>query len=101
MTISEYDAAIIARKVWTLDGVIANPVESSTNTHIAGATAVRNIEIVARRTEAKVAALTEVNTKLVDTVATLAASVGELDPAQVVAELKAAIAAIDVRLEVA
>lgn len=100
MTISETDAEIIARKVLTLDGVIPNPVEGSTNTHIALATAVRNNEIVARRTDARVAALTEVNTKLVDTVAQLVAGLGDLDPAAIVADLKASIESIEVHLDV-
>lgn len=100
MTISDADAETIARKVLTLDGVIVNPVDGSTNTHIALATAVRNNEIVGRRTEARVAALTDVNTKLVETVAQLAAGIGDLDPAAIVAELKASIESIEVHLDV-
>jgi len=100
MTISEADAELIARKTLTLDGVIANPVEGTTNPYIALATSARNIEIVTRRTEAKVAALTEVNTKLVDTVAQLAAGLGDIDPATIVTELKQAIESIDVHLSV-
>lgn len=98
MTVTNEDAELIARKVLTLDGVITNPVEGTTNTHIALATGVRNIEIVSRRTEARVAALTDVNTKLVETVAQLAAGLGDLDPAAIVAELKQAIESIDIHL---
>jgi hypothetical protein len=98
MTVTNDDAELIARKVLTLDGVITNPVEGSTNTHISLATSARNIEIVARRTEAKVAALTEANAKLVDTVAQLAAGLGDLDPAAIVTELKQAIESIDVHI---
>jgi hypothetical protein len=88
----------IARRVLTLDGVIANPVNDPNNTHIALASSARNIEIVARRTEAKVAALTEANTKLVDTVAQLAAGIDDIDPATIVAELRQAIESIDVHI---
>ena len=49
---------------------------------------------------AKVDALTSVNTKLVDTVAKLAADVGDLDPAAIVAELTQAIESVEVRLDV-
>lgn len=48
----------IAERVWLKDGVIGNVLSPpSTNTHIVGATAVQNIEIVARRSEGKVDAL--------------------------------------------
>lgn len=98
MTITDTDAELIARKVLTLDGVIVNPVEGSPNTHIAAATSLRNIEIVARRSEAKIGALSEANTKLIDTVAQLAAGIGDLDPATIVAELRQAIESIDVHI---
>lgn len=49
---------------------------------------------------AKVDALTAVNTKLVDTVAKLAANVGDLDPAAIVTELREAIESVEVRLDV-
>jgi len=77
-----------------------NPATNKDNPFIAPATALNNIETIARRTDARVAALTEVNTKLVETVAALAANVGDIDPASIVAELKAAIESIDVHLSV-
>jgi hypothetical protein len=90
------------KTVWLTDNVVKNPntATSESNPFIAPATALNNIEIIARRTEAKVAALTEVNTKLVDTVAQLAAGIGDIDPASIVAELKSAIESIDVHLSV-
>lgn len=100
VAITDADAEKIARKVLTLDGVIANPVDDPNNPHIVLATAVRNNEIVARRTEAKVTALAEVNTKLVDTVAQLAAGLGDLDPAAIVAELRQSIESVTVHLDV-
>jgi hypothetical protein len=48
----------------------------------------------------KVDALTAVNTKLVDTVAKLAAGIGDLDPAAIVTELREAIESVEVRLDV-
>lgn len=90
------------KTVWLTDNVVKNPnpATSETNPYIAPATALNNIEIITRRTEAKVAALTETNTKLVNAVAQLAAGIGDLDPASIVAELKAAIESIDVHLNV-
>ena len=90
------------RTTWLTDGVVKNPnpATSGDNPYIAPATALNNIEIISRRTEAKVAALTEVNTKLVDAVAALAANIGDIDPASIVAELKSAIESIDVHLSV-
>lgn len=49
---------------------------------------------------AKLDALTAVNVKLVDAVAALAADVGDLDPAAIVAELTSAIESVEVRLDV-
>ena len=91
-----------AKTVWLTDGFLKNPngATNEDNPFIAPATALNNIEIIARRTEAKVAALTEVNTKLVDAVAALAANIGDIDPASIVAELKSAIESIDVHLSV-
>lgn len=91
-----------AKTVWLTDGFVKNPnpATSEDNPFIAPATALNNIEIITRRTEAKVAALTEVNTKLVDAVATLAANIGDIDPATIVTELKSAIESIDIHLSV-
>ncbi|NUS83644.1 MAG: N-acetylmuramoyl-L-alanine amidase [Streptomyces sp.] len=90
------------RTTWLTDGVVKNPnpATNKDNPYIAPATALNNIETIARRTDARVAALTEVNTKLVDTVAQLAAGLGDIDPASIVAELKSAIESIDVHLSV-
>ena len=49
---------------------------------------------------AQLDALTTVNTKLVDTVAKLAADLGDLDPAAIVTELRQAIESVEVRLDV-
>ncbi|WP_329336051.1 N-acetylmuramoyl-L-alanine amidase [Streptomyces sp. NBC_01352] len=96
----EQIATATAKRTLTLDGVIANPVDDPANTHIVLATSVRNIEIVSRRTEAKVAAQAETINKLVDTVAQLAAGLGDLDPAAIVAELRQSIESVTVHLDV-
>jgi len=90
------------RTTWLTDGVVKNPnpATNKDNPFIAPATALNNIETIGRRTEAKVAALVEVNNKLVETVATLAANIGDIDPTSIVAELKSAIESIDVHLSV-
>lgn len=49
---------------------------------------------------AKLDALTAVNAELVKTVATLAAGIGDLDPAAIVTELKTAIESINIHLDV-
>lgn len=102
LTAAEIDqiATATAKKTLQIDGVIENPnpATAGENSHIALTTAVRNIETIGRRTEAKVAALTEANNKLIDTVAQLAAGLGDLDPAAIVTELRAAIEAIDVHI---
>lgn len=56
VALTDADAEKIARKALTLDGVIANPntATAKDNPYISLATAVRNNEIVARRTEAAV-----------------------------------------------
>jgi len=77
-----------------------NPATSKDNPFIAPATALNNIETITRRTEAKVAALTEANTKLVDAVALLASNVAGLDPAAIVTELRDAIESLTVRLDI-
>ncbi|MGW6743794.1 peptidoglycan recognition protein family protein [Streptomyces sp. NPDC055025] len=94
MPITDADAETIARRVLTLDGVIVNPVSDATNTHIVLATSVRNIEIVTRRTETKVAALTAA-------VTSLAGQVGaDVDTATVVAAVQKAIAEAVVKVDV-
>ena len=49
---------------------------------------------------ARLTTLSAVNAELVKTVATLAANLGDLDPAAIVTELKQAIESIDIHLDV-
>lgn len=90
------------KKIWLTDGFFKNPNPDSapTNPFIAPATGLANIEIIVRRSETKLAALTTANAKLVEAVGQLAANIGGLDPATIVAELKEAIENISVRLDV-
>ncbi|MGW6741623.1 peptidoglycan recognition protein family protein [Streptomyces sp. NPDC055025] len=92
MPITDADAEKIAKRVLTLDGVIVNPVSGTNNTHIALATAARNIEIVTRRTEVQVTGLTAA-------VKALAGQVGA-DTATVVAAVQKAIAEAVVKVDV-
>lgn len=102
VALTDADIEKVARKVLTLDGVIdnPNPATAPDNPFVSLETSVRNIETIGRRTDARVAALTEANSKLVDAVATLAANIGDIDPATIVAELKSAIESIDIHLSV-
>lgn len=101
----EDDVALTAADVktlWLTDGVVKNPNADTakTNPFIAPATGLNNIETVVRRTEAKLAAQQATIDKLVDTVAKLAAGLGDLDPAAIVTELKTAIESINIHLDV-
>lgn len=98
MTITDADAEKVARKVLTLEGVIVNPVPGG-SAHITLAKAVGNTYTVTRRTDAKLTAQQAVTAKLVETVAALAAGLGELDPETIVAELKAAIEGVEIRID--
>lgn len=90
------------KQIWLTDGFLKNPNPDSvaTNPFIAPATGLANIEIIVRRSEVKLAALTTANAKLTEAVAQLAANIGGLDPDVIVAELKEAIETISVRLDV-
>lgn len=59
MALTDADVDRIARRVLTIDGVIdnPNPATAETNTHISLETSVRTIEVLARRTEARVIGL--------------------------------------------
>ncbi|MFG3660229.1 N-acetylmuramoyl-L-alanine amidase [Streptomyces sp. NPDC047706] len=84
------------------DGIIKNnnPSTRASNPHIAMKTAFENEEILLRRIDRNVAALQAANEKLVGAVATLTAGLGDLDPAAIVSELRAALESITVRLDV-
>ncbi|HEY9372870.1 peptidoglycan recognition protein family protein [Streptomyces sp.] len=92
---------VLPKATWLTDGFYKNPnpATAAKNPYIAPATGLSNVEIVARRTDARLAALQATNEKLVEAVATLAAGIGDLDPAAIVAELKAAIDGITIHLD--
>ncbi|MEU0393801.1 peptidoglycan recognition family protein [Streptomyces sp. NPDC006208] len=88
--------------VFNTDNVIAVPADwSPGNTHWTAASVLIDQGKRLRSLQAELKALTTTNTKLVEAVAALAADVDDLDPTAIVAELKAAIESIDVRLDVA
>lgn len=90
-----------AKKVLTVDGVIPNSgPDKATNPYLTLAQVSSRLETLARRTETKVDTLSAANAELVRTVALLAAGLGDLDPAAVVAELRAALESIDIRIDV-
>jgi hypothetical protein len=85
------------RKVWLMDGIVKNPnpATAKNNPHIAPATALNNVEIVARRVDKTTAALTAQVAALAAAVAALARD-GGLPLAQVQAAAEAgAQAALD------
>lgn len=86
VALTDADIEKIARKVLTLDGVIVNATGDPANTHIALASAARNIETVVRRTEKAVAELPAV--ELTDAqIASLASAVaGSPSLAELIAE---------------
>ncbi|MFD9069135.1 peptidoglycan recognition protein family protein [Streptomyces lasiicapitis] len=87
--------------IFTTDNVIAVPADwSPGNDHWTAASLLVDHGKRIRSLDAKVTALTATNGKLVDAVAQLAAGLGDLDPAAIVAELRAAIESIEIRLDV-
>lgn len=98
LTAAEIDK--VATAVLRKDGVISIPGAPADNPTWTLASAMTEVLKRLDKSNAQVAALTTVNAELVKTVATLVANVGDLDPAAIVSELKAAIESIDVRLEV-
>lgn len=90
----------IATAVLKKDGLISIPGAAATNpTYTLAST---QTEILKRvdKANASLATLSAVNSELVKAVATLAAGIGDLDPAAIVTELKQAIEAIDIHLDV-
>lgn len=86
--------------VFNTDNVIAVPGDwSPGNDYWTAASVLVDLGRRLRAVDAKVTALNAVNTKLVDTVAQLAAGIGDLDPAAIVAELRTAIEGIEIRLD--
>jgi GH25 family lysozyme M1 (1,4-beta-N-acetylmuramidase) len=73
---------VATNPTWRLDSY-----EKDTNTRV-------------RSLEKQIAGLTAANSKLVDTVATLAANIGDLDPAAIVTELKTELEALHFHLDV-
>lgn len=90
------------RKIWLSDGIVANGnahTKESNPFNQPGWTLFA-LEVITRRTEAKLDALTAANAELVKVVATLAAGLGDLDPAAIVTELAARLEAIEFRIDV-
>lgn len=94
----------IADAVLNTDGVFGVPASwrtaNPTNTEWKFSSVIVNIGDQVRALTGKVDAQSQTIDKLVDAVAKLSSSVGDLDPAAVVAELRAAIESIDIRLDV-
>lgn len=87
--------------VFNTDNIIAVPADwSPGNDYWTAASLLVDQGKRIRSLDAKVTALTATNTKLVEAVAQLAAGLGDLDPAAIVAELRAAIESIEIRLDV-
>jgi hypothetical protein len=99
----EDDVALTAADVKTLfttDGVIAVPADwSPGNDHWTAASVLIDSGKRLRSLQADLKALAAVNGELVKAVATLAANIGDLDPAAIVAELKASIETVTIHLD--
>ncbi|CAL9669387.1 hypothetical protein SUDANB145_07332 (plasmid) [Streptomyces sp. enrichment culture] len=96
MALSDADIDKVAKRVLTIDGVIDNPNPDTAeeNPYISLETSVRNNEIVARRTEKKLAALQATVDKLISLVGS------DVDTATVVAAVQQAIADAVVKVDV-
>lgn len=89
------------KKLWTTDNVIGVPADwSPGNDYWTAASLLIDQGKRLRSLQATVTALSATNEKLVGAVATLAANVGDLDPAAIVAELKASIESVTIHLDV-
>ncbi|QCX81286.1 hypothetical protein C9F11_38515 [Streptomyces sp. YIM 121038] len=87
--------------IFNTDNVIAVPPDwSPDNAYWTAASVLVDQGKRLRALDKKLDALTAANTKLVDAVAQLAAGIGDLDPASIVAELRAAIESIEIHLDV-
>lgn len=102
MALSADDLEKVRKTVWESDKVAApkDAPDAKTNPTWQYQSYLKDTNARVRAMEKKLAALTATNDKLVQTVATLATGIGDLDPAAVVAELTQAIEAIDIRLDV-
>jgi GH25 family lysozyme M1 (1,4-beta-N-acetylmuramidase) len=102
MAITDADALKIARKVLTLDEITApkDAPDVATNPTWRLDSYTKDTNTRVRSLEKQLTALTKTNSALVDTVAKLAANIGDLDPTAIVNELKAAIESIHVNLDV-
>lgn len=88
------------KTLFTTDGVITVPADwSPGNDSWTAASLLIDSGKRLRALQTDLKALTAVNGELVKTVATLAANIGDLDPATIVAELKASIESVTIRLD--
>lgn len=100
----EEDVALTAadvKTIWTTDNVVGVPADwSPGNEYWTPASVLIDSGKRLRSLQADLKALSAVNGELVKAVATLAANVGDLDPAAIVAELRASIESVTVHLDV-
>jgi hypothetical protein len=88
------------KKVWTTDNIIGVPADwSPGNDAWTAASLLIDSGKRLRSLQADLKALTAVNGELVKAVGTLAANVGDLDPAAIVAELRASIESVTIHLD--
>lgn len=92
--------AEIAKTVLTYDGVILVPGAPATNPTWTLSSSVTEILKRVDKANLTLAAQKQTIDELVKAVATLAANIGGIDPAAIVAELRAAIESIDIHLDV-
>lgn len=88
--------------VWKIDDIAApaDAPDAATNTSWQPQSYLKDTNSRVRAMEKKLAVLTASNDKLVQAVATLAAGIGDLDPAAIVTELKAELESINIRIDV-
>lgn len=103
MPLSADDLEKVRKTVWESDKAAApdDAPDRATNPTWQYQSFLKDTNARVRSLEKKLAALTATNDKLVTAVATLAAGIGDLDPAAIVAELRAELEAITIRVDVA
>jgi GH25 family lysozyme M1 (1,4-beta-N-acetylmuramidase) len=102
MPLTTDDLAKVRKTVWESDTIAApkDAPDISTNPTWQAQSYLKDTNARVRALQASVTTLTAANSKLVDTVAKLAAEQADLDPAAIVAELKQAIESVTIHLDV-
>mgnify|MGYP001559221748 CR=1 FL=1 len=103
VTVTDAEMTAIAKRVWAVGVSSPPPEELAAHPDVkswAATSFLKDANLRIRDLQKRDTAQTTAIAQLVTAVATIAASVGDLDPAAIVAELTAALESIDIRIDV-